>query len=887
MKKLISLILCIILCLALVTAFSFADNNLANLQISSRYRIDAAYSIYPFQSAEGVDPSNIPNASGEVNGTTITVTSSTNIVNVLPGSSSSSSSVSEEMKLYIQGPLPYAISLVEEDAANSGDYDAFNTELMIPKVDYEVDGGLPTAGNSHTIKLLSDKLLQLDPAKWAVVLLYCDTQNGTSTAVYVVQNFTLESETSIELVAIDEVKANSFIYTVVLSADSSLSDQQYGIGVEVCNNSQFTTGPGSFCYTVQNTDRSGSCVNMTLQLETCFYDLVPGVTYYVRAVLVDTETHNNFYSGNTIISITPTAEQAPYEDLLLNQNKSVDKEKNFGAKFTADTVGYYAVWTDYNVEWVEILCTEGWVTNAFSQPENGRNSMFATFHAAAGETVFFSGYASDNGMIKVVPAKDVIKALDVDIPFELDSMEEVSFTAPDTGYYSFKYATGSRQYEIQQLDMQTNKWFNNPTVYGGWFTKGDTVYLRPTYNQILEGKLSLIATKVIPPDKDRIEVSNAYSVTNRSITLDFTISVTADTAANGYHVGLLWGSDPELKNGTSMNTFNHYFVVRNNETLTLSNSNYVPGQSFYYRAVLLDNQWNILAMGTDIFNVELDSSLADFVQLSSGVPYPMSSVGRKDFYFEAPADGMYMITAEQVSSINIKDGGGGPIVGEGGKNSYQYGTYMKTGEKIFIGIAQNNGQNGSLIVFDGMNDHPVALLGTQRIWHQLPVLFTAPADGEYRFSVDNEAGLCIIDGNGDSKYQGLYYHTSLAKDQMLWLFSNFNPMFTVNLTIEQGVFPKSVLTFPDSLTELKEEACTGLTIEEAVFGSNIQRLGSRCFADCLDLQRVVIPVADVNIADDAFSRCSCVTFVAPAGGSVEDYAKSHFYINFEKMENSF
>ena len=87
------------------------------------------------------------------------------------------------------------------------------------------------------------------------------------------------------------------------------------------------------------------------------------------------------------------------------------------------------------------------------------------------------------------------------------------------------------------------------------------------------------------------------------------------------------------------------------------------------------------------------------------------------------------------------------------------------------------------------------------------------------------------------------------------------------------------------LAELQTEACRGLSIEEAVFGTGIQLIGSRAFAECYDLQKVVIPAADVNIAEDAFLGCSCVTLTAPAGGSVEAYAQRHFNVIFQALEN--
>ena len=397
------------------------------------------------------------------------------------------------------------------------------------------------------------------------------------------------------------------------------------------------------------------------------------------------------------------------------------------------------------------------------------------------------------------------------------------------------------------------------------------------------GQTELIfAQGIEAPERDSIELAAASSVTNCSMTLEFTVSATPDTAQNGYMICMFWGPDQNMENTASITTFGMYNSVQNNGKMTITYNNCVPGQKFYYRALMTDLQRNTLALGETIHYVELDSSLNGFEPLTLESPYAVNIQGRSAFYFSAPRDGMYAVEANDINSIQIKDDGGYPVVGEGGRTDYLFGTYVKGGQKLFITTSQNAGQAGSVAVYDGLGRLPGAHLGTQPIESSVPMFFQAPESGEYKFSVDNACGLSTIEENGDVKYQGEYYHTYLNEDQVLWLTSSYNPVFTVQLTVESGIFPTSVLTFPDSLTELADEACSGLPVEEVIFGSNIQSIGSKAFDQCADLQRVVIPVADLEIADDAFLACSSVWLVAPAGGNVEDYARTHFYVNFEE-----
>jgi len=54
------------------------------------------------------------------------------------------------------------------------------------------------------------------------------------------------------------------------------------------------------------------------------------------------------------------------------------------------------------------------------------------------------------------------------------------------------------------------------------------------------------------------------------------------------------------------------------------------------------------------------------------------------------------------------------------------------------------------------------------------------------------------------------------------------------------------------LKEIAEEAFVGSMAEIVVVPEGVQRIGSRAFADCPNLYKVILSDSDVEIADDAF-----------------------------------
>ena len=472
-----------------------------------------------------------------------------------------------------------------------------------------------------------------------------------------------------------------------------------------------------------------------------------------------------------------------------------------------------------------------------------------------------------------------------DVSMAANSEQPLKFVAPNNGYYNFYFINGNSSYEFQFFDMQSGTWRNDPHMRGRKYVTGETIFLRPMYNQALGGTLDVVVREVTPPAEDSIEVGAAYNVTNSSMTLDYTLNVTENTANNGYAVGLLvsWSS-PAFGAGanTSRYSYQRAYAVRNNETLTLTIGDFVPEQSFYYKAILTDMQnGGILAEGSTVQSVQFNSSLNGFQQLNLNTTYPVSNQGQARFYFEAPVDGVYAVTANGVNSINVKDNGGYPVRGSTVQSGFLCGTPVKAGERIYITTAQNTGQSGSVAVYEGRQKLPAVTVGTQYVDEQhtgirtIPLHFTAPADGEYSFTTNSMAYMHVMDEAGSYLYnRGIYFRTPLSQGQVVWI-SGMERAPGDTLTIVQEPIPLRKLVFPADLTHLQDEACQGQLIDDVVFGDKIQSIGSRAFADCPNLRRVEIPVADVYIANDAFENSSNVILYAPIGGSVEQYAVNH------------
>jgi hypothetical protein len=170
-----------------------------------------------------------------------------------------------------------------------------------------------------------------------------------------------------------------------------------------------------------------------------------------------------------------------------------------------------------------------------------------------------------------------------------------------------------------------------------------------------------------------------------------------------------------------------------------------------------------------------------------------------------------------------------------------------------------------------------------------PLRFTAPQDGYYTFSYENgstNGELQILDPGTDSwQTNPSVLGRRFVKDETIYLRPVYDQAAEglLSVLVQQVTAPAhGKIEFPAELMLLQDEACRGLMIDDVVFGDKIQTIGSKAFADCPNLRRVEIPVANVNIEDDAFAGSSNVILYAPTGGSVEQYAEN-YHIMFEAM----
>ncbi len=84
---------------------------------------------------------------------------------------------------------------------------------------------------------------------------------------------------------------------------------------------------------------------------------------------------------------------------------------------------------------------------------------------------------------------------------------------------------------------------------------------------------------------------------------------------------------------------------------------------------------------------------------------------------------------------------------------------------------------------------------------------------------------------------------------------------TIHVTGEamMAVADTSGFTMPGCLTEIGEEAFAGLTAEKVEVSESVVYIGSRAFADCLNLREFHIPAGVLEIEGDALAGCSGVT----------------------------
>ncbi len=77
---------------------------------------------------------------------------------------------------------------------------------------------------------------------------------------------------------------------------------------------------------------------------------------------------------------------------------------------------------------------------------------------------------------------------------------------------------------------------------------------------------------------------------------------------------------------------------------------------------------------------------------------------------------------------------------------------------------------------------------------------------------------------------------------------------------------------PQMLTEIEEEAFSGLAMTTVKCPEGLTRIGQRAFADCINLRKIYIPETCLRIDKTAFEGCHDLTIFGKADSNAEIYA---------------
>ena len=94
-----------------------------------------------------------------------------------------------------------------------------------------------------------------------------------------------------------------------------------------------------------------------------------------------------------------------------------------------------------------------------------------------------------------------------------------------------------------------------------------------------------------------------------------------------------------------------------------------------------------------------------------------------------------------------------------------------------------------------------------------------------------------------------------------------------------GLAQEGVLTLPENLTEIEDEAFYGDTsLGEVVLPEGVETIGSRAFAGST-VSVINLPASITSIADDAFDGCGAMDVSAQEGSYAYDWAAEKGYVS--------
>lgn len=164
-------------------------------------------------------------------------------------------------------------------------------------------------------------------------------------------------------------------------------------------------------------------------------------------------------------------------------------------------------------------------------------------------------------------------------------------------------------------------------------------------------------------------------------------------------------------------------------------------------------------------------------------------------------------------------------------------------------------------------------IGTNRFSSSSPLLITKSSAG---YSSSTVWGTLLY----DNRYNCIGFSIAADLQAGTTYYLSFDDQgFDLNLLVEpQYSDPNPYAAssaVPRSVSVIADNAFEGCGFESFQVPAGTTSIGTRAFANCPNLRKVVISSANVTIADDAFAGCTDLLIVAPKNSTAHQYAKAH------------
>ena len=641
-------------------------------------------------------------------------------------------------------------------------------------------------------------------------------------------------ENSIELISVGPIAYNHVTYVRKLNTTVALAAHGYGVGIEYSINPQFLQGPatdsgGTFSHGINGyilEQRPGIFVNYTETIDRGSLNLVPGVTYYFSPVLLqqDSSGQNNGHleviaRGNTISAVA-NFPSSDFPDISLGV--PADTANNswnwFRYKFTAPSggSGNYVLEGDENFEFIEILRSNGERVGRTQNNFNNRTNIRITFSLAEGETVYLFGHAWDedqNGDGYLDSGTATLNTLNTaDI---LQGLKD-ALANPNNNFYQL---SGLGMIAIDE----------DITIPSGFQVLANGTVLRiPSGKTLLvEGFLTvegLIVDPAAEPESDpgvlELASNGGVNLINRPFDLQGSLVIADGCTLNVNYPG--W----------SDTIYDHTAFGGSNARI---NINYGTNDAQHLEQNLsyLVNLNVPAAYESNIrrtFHPDFNWILTEDFEIPAGIHFAFEINNDRQGSLTVPEGLCFTVPARSNLVLN-------------GAFVTVYGTFTNNGA---VGLNPRNDRTGGsgFSLEDG-------------------AVYQGNGPFIIQKSMGNQNAVCTLNVNAQYTKEERW-----SSDREICF--GIEPKEPENLT---------TLVFPADLTAVMDEAFAGITIQKLDFAGcpDLESIGDRAFANSTNLRIVVFTTPDVAISDYAFDGCtsSDITFVAPAGGTVQSWATSH------------